>query len=705
MTTSIDTALAATEYLAIGWSLCRVRPGTKMPMGAEWQARPVAVPRAFTSTGIGLIHEHSRTCCLDVDDMPGAEGWLADRGIDLRELLQADDAVRIHSGRPGRAKLLYRLPLGLAALPTRKAVGPGGAMLLELRCAGAQDVLPPSVHPMTGKPYEWAGCGDWRDAPELPADVLRIWETLGPRQPRTDTSATNGAATEIAEGGRNNALASIAGAMRRKGASQGAIAAALLAQNAERCNPPLPEYEVRSIAASVARYPPAPAIDSPATGDLLQREQQRERARRIGEGEPVPTPEVMTLEQMQQQLVYISDGARVAVRGAVHTVLSLADFRLHAAASTMKVGDKYARTVNVWLSDEARITTHTLTFRPGAPEFTTNPDGADALNLWCARKRTTSAADASPFLEHVAYLVPQVDERERFLNWLAHIEQCPGELPHTHYLMVTPMTGIGRNWLASLLARVWPGECRLGFDLVGMFTTGFNGPLSCRTLVIVDELKSADTGYSATHHAQQLKSLLTAEVRTINPKFGRMHHEFNCARWLMLSQHLDALPLEKHDRRIIVVSNPTERHPPDYYRKLYALLDDSHFVAAVAQYLARRDLSGFNACEPAPLTDTKRSAVDACASDIERALVELREGSSKTLMQARDVTDYLAECGLARPVGRALSSAYKAAGLTPCKNMPLIDGKQRRVVALRDGERLKFAPAWELAQLLRDPSS
>jgi hypothetical protein len=67
-------------------------------------------------------------------------------------------------------------------------------------------------------------------------------------------------------------------------------------------------------------------------------------------------------------------------------------------------------------------------------------------------------------------------------------------LPHTHYLMVTPQTGIGRNWLASLLARVWSGATRLGFDLVGYDELRVQRPLSRRLLVIVDELKAADTG-------------------------------------------------------------------------------------------------------------------------------------------------------------------------------------------------------------------
>jgi Primase C terminal 1 (PriCT-1) len=63
--------------------------------------------------------------------------------------------------------------------------------------------------------------------------------------------------SRIREGRRNAALASLAGTMRRRGASQEAITAALQAENQRRCDPPLADGEVAGIAASIARYQPA----------------------------------------------------------------------------------------------------------------------------------------------------------------------------------------------------------------------------------------------------------------------------------------------------------------------------------------------------------------------------------------------------------------------------------------------------------------
>ena len=59
---------------------------------------------------------------------------------------------------------------------------------------------------------------------------------------------------QIPPGTRNHTLTSLAGTMRRRGASETVIRAALLEQNRTSCSPPLDEAEVATIAASVAKY-------------------------------------------------------------------------------------------------------------------------------------------------------------------------------------------------------------------------------------------------------------------------------------------------------------------------------------------------------------------------------------------------------------------------------------------------------------------
>jgi putative DNA primase/helicase len=86
----------------------------------------------------------------------------------------------------------------------------------------------------------------------LPRSVLQIV-----RANRDDTKAAPPLPNQMGEGERDTLLTSLAGSMRRRGASEDAILAALREENATRCNPPLDDRQLRKIAKSIASKPPA----------------------------------------------------------------------------------------------------------------------------------------------------------------------------------------------------------------------------------------------------------------------------------------------------------------------------------------------------------------------------------------------------------------------------------------------------------------
>lgn len=92
----------------------------------------------------------------------------------------------------------------------------------------------------------------WQEgAPRIPEELARaIWNAAGQRR----QADRRDAGSPIPEGGRNNALASLAGSMRRRGMGYAAIHAALNQVNEEQCVPPLDDGDVRRIAQSVCRY-------------------------------------------------------------------------------------------------------------------------------------------------------------------------------------------------------------------------------------------------------------------------------------------------------------------------------------------------------------------------------------------------------------------------------------------------------------------
>jgi hypothetical protein len=114
---------------------------------------------------------------------------------------------------------------------------------LDFRSDGGYIVGPPSNHE-SGKEYVWA---DLSVEPVAAPDWMKTKGQVKTVQPNSGT---------VLEGGRNAYLMSLAGSMRRRGASQEAIEKGLLAENNEKCNPPLDEGEVLNIARSASRYEP-----------------------------------------------------------------------------------------------------------------------------------------------------------------------------------------------------------------------------------------------------------------------------------------------------------------------------------------------------------------------------------------------------------------------------------------------------------------
>jgi hypothetical protein len=245
----------AKQYIECGFSLCPIAKGSKGPKSGGWQNNPL-VQNMIGDHGLGLIHALSRTCAIDLDDLQAAEAWLGARGIELRDLLADDDAVQIVSGRPNRAKLVYRLPEGVQPLIT-KQIKHNGAMILEFRCAssngtGCQDVLPPTIHPKTGAEYQWGGAGDFTKLPDLPDALLKVWlnDAVSCDIPQATVAD---ARNMIVEGGRNVALFKLAGDMIGKGMEVDSVLLALLNENKVKCTEPLPNSEVEAIVRSAQK--------------------------------------------------------------------------------------------------------------------------------------------------------------------------------------------------------------------------------------------------------------------------------------------------------------------------------------------------------------------------------------------------------------------------------------------------------------------
>jgi len=242
---------AALSYARRGWPVLPCRPGGKAPLTARgvldatgdqeritawWRAAPQANVGIRTGLESGLI-------VLDVDPRAGGdEGlWELER---THERLPA--TVEALTGGGGR-HLYFKHRGGRV----RCATALGGYSGVDLKADGGYVVAPPSLH-ASGRQYVW-------EATSAVGDVLLAlapaWLVNLANGGPGGRGWTGTLPAVIKEGERNTLLASLAGSLRRRGASEAAILAALRVENEGRCRPPLGSREVEAIARSICRYP------------------------------------------------------------------------------------------------------------------------------------------------------------------------------------------------------------------------------------------------------------------------------------------------------------------------------------------------------------------------------------------------------------------------------------------------------------------
>jgi|GEM_PF-3001431 len=221
------------KYLKLGWKLIPLNG--KIPVNKAWpEAMTIGEHYNFISLHKGNIGiqtgKVSGIVVLDVDR--------PDAVLELPEALPVTPFVKTGKG----LHYYFKYQEGIKNSVGKIAKG------VDVRSDNGYVVAPPSIHPNTGKPYEWI-VPPWEcELAEFPNKEFHLLKENIKTNEHGDFL--------IVEGGRNNYLTSLAGTMRRRGFSFNAIFTAIYSENMEKCNPPLPESEVRTIAESVSRYKP-----------------------------------------------------------------------------------------------------------------------------------------------------------------------------------------------------------------------------------------------------------------------------------------------------------------------------------------------------------------------------------------------------------------------------------------------------------------
>jgi putative DNA primase/helicase len=244
----LDCLTAALRYAHRGWAVFPLNGKTPFRDTNGWHDATTETKqihrwwKRWPQANVAIACDSRRgPIVLDID---GPSGYELLSKLDLPPTREAQS-------RKGRLHLYFD-PMANGKIITRmlKIKYDGVKHDLDILGDGGYVVAPPSVHADTGRPYKWLN--KHRLQP-LPSSVLKIIQIENTKSKTSAPPLPN----MIGEGERDTLLTSLAGSMRRRGASEEGILAALREENATRVNPPLPDGQLRKIARSIAQKPPA----------------------------------------------------------------------------------------------------------------------------------------------------------------------------------------------------------------------------------------------------------------------------------------------------------------------------------------------------------------------------------------------------------------------------------------------------------------
>lgn len=255
------------------------------------------------------------------------------------------------------------------------------------------------------------------------------------------------------------------------------------------------------------------------------------------------------------------------------------------------------------------------------PTFTEPRDGKLYVNTWHPIELNGGRASLKLMFDFTTGLFPDHREHEHLIDQIACKMQHP-EIPGVAPLMVAHNAhGTGRTTLFQIIADLvgpmyasWPSF----HELLGRY----NEHLMAQA-VFVSETRGIAEDFRPTKLHEIMESL-KQQIDTmprdvvINMKFGLKVPSRTFSTFYLATNHLDALPIRKEDRRFNVYRNGAVREPA-LYARVHAMRRLPGFLPSLHRFLMSRDISRHNPYQCIQ-TEMREQMQEASTTEIESAV-------------------------------------------------------------------------------------
>jgi hypothetical protein len=673
------------EYVAAGFRLCSIDRGQKGPTYKHWNTKPIPDDAVGALQGAGLLHSLSGTCALDVDDIALGRPWLAERGVDIDTLLTDPHAVQIDSGRPGRAKLLFAMR---RPLRTFKPKGSG----CELRCATAggesvQDVLPPSIHPVTKRSYQWLYSepliGDWRSLPPIRAALLACWRGLiadgeeAPAIPPSESTQSISLAKL-----RKAAFAHDPNAEYEEwlqvgmqlhdgtgGAQEGFDIWAEWSQGITR-GPYPGEAILKSHWLSFSSAPgkhvasgAALAGELPAEAEDFEIQEQQAPAE-AAQPNVKETERQNQLEKLIQRFVFVTwdqeyfDTERNVLIGDKAIKHLLTPYMPRKSGKEVDPVDKLMRS-------RQKDCVEALAFRPGAPPIFAHNRRRYANMFYDQTPDPVAPSDEER--EKIEWLFARIDDpmyREWLKQFYAHMVQRPGTKIRAAPLIWSRIQGNGKSTLVGTIPKILVSEAYYVEVTSGMLNSDHNDYLVGKWHVTLAEFRAGTRGERESI-SKKVENWIADDILSIHPKGTKAYSVPNHLIVTASTNKEDAALIDENDRKWAVHELHAAKMTHAEKEWLFTQFLRTPTAAAVLRhYFLNVPLEGFDPNADAPRTAAREAMIEASTSMdselLQTAFEERSEPLARDVVIIREVADYIRRHASVKPsndrVGKILAA-------------------------------------------------
>ena len=225
-------------------------------------------------------------------------------------------------------------------------------------------------------------------------------------------------------------------------------------------------------------------------------------------------------------------------------------------------GIKIRSVVDTWMQHPLRAHIDKIQTLFDKPRPTFEEDGLTILNRYWPPAHPISGGEIETFKNFFARLVPDVEERAWFWNWLSHKKRRPW-VPMVAVIMVAEKFGTGRGTLFDILELLFGEDyvvpCEFG-ELTGKAAGArFNDRMANALITVINEAVAEDGEQQAQRRLQYdaLKNAIEPSP-TARRRFeakGQNAYTQKSARSVMAAtQHRDVVKLPWDDRRFSVIT-------------------------------------------------------------------------------------------------------------------------------------------------------